>query len=148
MRFQFRAKSATTQAGTCVFGVGDDPDNTTNFGGVPQILDYRTSMERHLFQDVVLRWQPLDKDKWYYTTDTGDDRFCNPCLVAAGSEDVTSGTTNRYSFDIHYSITMAGACETALGLGHDDEAFVSLPPTPSGGPARFIATQKSITMRK
>jgi hypothetical protein len=145
LRFQFRAKMNVTTNGTGIFGIGDDPDGTSiTVGSTPHILDYRTSREEHLYNDVTLRWSPLDKDKWYYTADLGDDRFAKPCWVAVGSEDVTTSTgAVYYAFDLHYSITLAGACDIGLATPNQDDAYVSLPPTPSGGPASKVPAPKS-----
>jgi len=147
LKFMFKAKMPTTVGGTTIFAVSDDP-NITGSVNAAALLDTRISREEHLYRDVTLRWSPLDKEKWYYTIDTGDDRFAKACGVYVASEDVSTNTsTVQYSFDIHYSIQLAGAQSNASALGGPD-AYVSLPPTPSGAAVRIPTPQSHYTSQR
>jgi hypothetical protein len=138
LRFEFRSKLPTTTSGTYVVGVVDDVNSNTISSGVAQVLDLRTSMEKHLFQDITLRWSPIDRSKWYYTNSGSDQREVIPCSIFVTTEDTlpTSGTP-LMSFDLHYSITFEGASNTAIGLRKTSQEsdYAILPPTPSGAPA-------------
>lgn len=137
LRFELRSKLGTTTQGTIVAGVLDDI-NTSLAALPPEILDYRISMERHVFQDLVLKWSPIDKSKWYYIASgqsPNDVRDAYPCTFYVTSEDQLPGgsvAVSLYSFDLYYSITLEGATNNLVSVTDPD--YVSLPPTPSGIP--------------
>jgi hypothetical protein len=130
LKFELRAKLPTTTPGTCVSAVSDDA--TVNATTQAQMLDYRTSMERHIYQDMVLTWTPIDRSKWYYTAGvTGEasvDRFVLPCSYFVQSDTGLTGSEQVYSFDLHYSVTFEGACESGYSL-------VSPPPPATASPS-------------
>jgi len=134
LTFEFRSKLPTSSTGTYVVGVLDD-DNASTSTTPAQVLDYRTSRERHVFQDILLNWSPIDRQKWYYTTPSQDGRMNVPCTVFVTTEDYVPNAS-LFSFDLHYSITLEGATTNVVAVSEPkDEVIVSLPPTPSGAPA-------------
>jgi hypothetical protein len=130
LRFEFKSKLPTTTSGTYVTGIVDD-DNSSTSTSPAQVLDYRVSMEKHLYMDTILRWSPIDKSKWYYTTpEIG--QMGTPCTVFLTSDDALPASTSLFAFDLHYSITFEGATNSLVRVESSDRDFVSLPPTPSG----------------
>jgi len=142
LRFQLKAKLPVTTPGTVVMGVLDDDNSNASGTTSAQVLDYRISSERHVYADQTIRWSPLDKSKWYYTTQGGDGRFQFPCTLIISTDDVIPSSlfpigTPVYSLDLHYSITFEGAVpNAAYGLAGD---YVTLPQTPSGNSPPPIA---------
>jgi hypothetical protein len=135
LRFQLKSKLPVTAPGTTVQGVLDD-DNPATSLSQPAILDLRTSMERHSFADQTLVWTPIDKNKWYYVSGGVDGRFQYPCTYIWNADNpVGFDGFPMASLDIAYSITFEGANPVGEQVhSPDSEAYVSLPPTPSGRP--------------
>jgi hypothetical protein len=147
LRFMLRSKLPVTAVGTTVHGVLDD-DNPATTLSQPAILDFRTSQERHSFSDQTLVWTPIDRTKWYYVSGSSDGRFTNPCTYVWNADDPGTGSGVPQglpiaSLDIAYSITFEGANPVGEQLRSqlhsvEDEAYVSLPPTPSGRPPTAV----------
>jgi hypothetical protein len=127
LKFILRSKMPTTATGTVVCGVLDDSNSAAVGSSSAQVLDYRISSERHVYQDQTLRWSPLDKNKWYYTQPGADSRLQYPCTYMVASDDsLTTYGTYAYSVDLHYSITFEGSAPQ--GYAVRDYVSVSLTP--------------------
>lgn len=131
LKFELRSKMPTSTPGTAVSAVLDDATTAGTGSTTAQLLDFRTSMEKHIYSDQILRWSPMDKSKLYYTVGGNDERDRTPCSYFVATDDAISGTSiSTYSLDIHYSITFEGANPNGYGLQEHD--YISLPITPSG----------------
>jgi len=128
--FQFRSALPVVTAGAVALGIADDTAVTSASLTTPQqVIALRTSRMAHPYQNVSLRWSPIDKQKWFFLnpeSSAADARWTNPCTVFVVHSDTigfwsTSSTftalTNGsavYAYDIHYVVEFEGATTVAV----------------------------------
>jgi len=119
LRIRFVPTVGSTTAGLLTLGVVDDTD-TVATGTTISPEQCRISSENSIWRNVTLYWEPIDKEKWYYTSNstvsdtTPDPRLTTPAtlvMATGGGAPVSTLVGNIY---VDYEIVLKGATPNNL----------------------------------